>query len=65
MPTDPTPHANSSQQWYEDNILKVRERAKSRCCSASIEDAGTCFEGCCDKWRCSNCGRTWIVEVGD
>ena len=54
-----------SQRWYQENIVKVRETAKSKCCHAPIEDAGSCSEGCCDKWRCSACKRTWLVEVGD
>lgn len=36
---------------------------KSRCCSARIEDAGECSDGCCDRYRCTACGRTWLVEV--
>jgi hypothetical protein len=54
-----------SQKWYEENILRGRETAKSKCCNAPIEDAGECSDGCCDRWRCSVCKRTWLVEVGD
>lgn len=56
---------SDSQRWYEENIIKVRETAKSKCCGAPIEDAGECSEGCCDRWRCSACKREWNVEVGD
>lgn len=59
------PKKSQSQEWYEENILVRRREAKSHCCNAPIEDAGTCYEGCCDKWRCSICKRTWLVEVGD
>ena len=60
-----TPPKSSSQQWYEDNIVKARETGRSRCCNAPIEDAGECSDGCCDRWRCSSCKKTWLVEVGD
>lgn len=56
---------DSQQKWYEENILRARREGKSKCCNAPIEDAGTCFEGCCDRWRCSVCKRRWYVEVGD
>ncbi len=56
---------NESQKWYEENILHARRTARSKCCDAPIEDAGTCSEGCCDRWRCSGCKQTWLVEVGD
>lgn len=26
-------------------------------------DAGTCPEGCCDKYTCPDCGTQFIVEV--
>jgi transposase-like protein len=57
--------ATNSQEWYIENIVRVRETARSKCCDAPIEDAGECAEGCCDKWRCTDCKRTWLVEVGD
>lgn len=41
------------------------ERRTSACCQAPIEDAGTCEQGCCDRWRCTKCGRTWLEEVAD
>ena len=55
----------NSQNWYEENILNARKAGKSKCCNAPIEDAGECSEGCCDRWRCSQCKREWNVEVGD
>lgn len=54
-----------SNDWYNENIVEVRKTATSKCCSAPIEDAGSCSEGCCDCWRCSVCKREWNVEVGD
>ncbi len=27
---------DESQRWYEENILRVRETAKSKCCNAPI-----------------------------
>jgi len=64
MTDDPKPKT-ASQQWYEDNILTARRTSRSTCCDAPIEDAGSCWEGCCDRWRCSVCKREWNVEVGD
>lgn len=26
-------------------------------------DAGECMDGCCDYYRCTNCGATWKEEV--
>lgn len=55
----------NSNDWYNQNIVNARKTGKSKCCQAPIEDAGSCAEGCCDKWRCSKCKRAWLVEVGD
>lgn len=30
-----------------------------------IEDIGTCAEGCCDKYRCKECGESFLVECPD
>lgn len=27
-------------------------------------DEGECFDGCCDKYRCPNCGLRFTVEAG-
>lgn len=29
------------------------------------EDAGTCAQGCCDRYRCVDCGITWMDEGPD
>ena len=55
----------NSNDWYNENIVKSRKTLRSKCCNASIEDAGSCFDGCCDKWQCTKCKKTWLVEVGD
>lgn len=26
-------------------------------------DDGECFDGCCDYWKCPNCGHRWKTEV--
>lgn len=31
----------------------------------SAVDDGTCYEGCCDKWRCPVCGHAWREELPD
>jgi len=28
-------------------------------------DVGTCYEGCCDKYRCPDCGTTWKEEAAE
>lgn len=28
-------------------------------------DIGTCYQGCCDKYRCPDCGKTFLVECPD
>ncbi len=33
-------------------------------CSDDCTDVG-CSEGCCDKYKCNVCGRTFLSEVGD
>lgn len=59
------PTKTQSGDWYNENIVKARQTGRSKCCNAPIEDAGSCSDGCCDKWRCSACKRSWLVEVGD
>lgn len=27
-------------------------------------DDGECSQGCCDYWKCPDCGHTWKTEVG-
>lgn len=48
--------------WYTEYCRAMRA-AKSGCCQAPLEDAGTCSEGCCDRWRCTKCGRTFTHEM--
>lgn len=37
-----------------------------RCCaSMQSERTGECADGCCDSYRCKNCGRTWTYEWPD
>lgn len=52
----------SGKDWYSQFRAEM-SAAKSRCCDAPIEDAGECAEGCCDRFRCMKCQRTWLVEM--
>ena len=29
----------------------------------NVEDAGECLDGCCDYYRCKDCGHTWRQKV--
>jgi hypothetical protein len=56
---------NASDEQMSEAVVKGLTGADgvSRCCEAPIDDAGECHDGCCDKWRCSACGNTWLTEV--
>lgn len=32
-------------------------------CEHGYEDVGECYEGCCDKYQCTKCGKRITVEV--
>lgn len=53
-----------SSKGYRELCESIRN-SKSACCDAPIGDDGTCFEGCCDRWKCSKCGKSWLQELGD
>ena len=53
-----------SAKWYREFCEGIRN-SKSTCCNAPVEKDGSCFEGCCDQWKCTKCGRSFLVELGD
>jgi hypothetical protein len=38
---------------------------KGRGAHPDAKDAGTCSEGCCDRYRCPHCGIEFTVEGAD
>ncbi len=30
---------------------------------SNVISDGTCYEGCCDRYKCLDCGKTWESEV--
>jgi hypothetical protein len=55
---------SDSNSWYQELCQTIRESV-TECCGAHPESCGSCYEGCCDKWKCPECGKTWIQELGD
>lgn len=35
------------------------------CCGKPMADDGGCSEGCCDDYKCSDCGKQLRVSYGD
>lgn len=33
-----------------------------RCCENPMEDAGSCYDGCCDRYECKTCGNYIKIE---
>jgi len=37
-----------------------------RCKHPNAKETGeTCRDGCCDYWKCPDCGKRWLVECPD
>lgn len=39
--------------------------SRPRCCGQPMTDDGGCSEGCCDDYKCEQCGHTVRVEWPD
>lgn len=37
--------------------------AKGQWSHTNVDSSGSCFEGCCDRYICKDCGHRWTVEV--
>lgn len=55
---------SESDVWYAELCERIRN-SRTVCCDAPPESDGTCYEGCCDRWKCSKCGKSWLQELGD
>lgn len=55
---------SDSAVWYQELCDTIRE-SLTDCCGVRPVDAGSCYDGCCDKWACPSCGKTWLQELGD
>ncbi len=55
---------SDSAKWYQEFYNSIKE-SLTECCGVHPEDAGSCSDGCCDEWRCPQCGKTWTQELGD
>ncbi len=42
----------------------TKEKHAGRVVHPDAKCVGECYEGCCDDYRCPNCGATWRVEGG-
>lgn len=38
---------------------------EQRCPHENVESIGTCSDGCCDKYKCLDCGLVFIEESAD
>lgn len=49
------------QICYPDNPMPPG--ASGRWAHTNVEDDGECSDGCCDYFRCKDCGLRWREEV--
>jgi hypothetical protein len=47
------------------SAFETPARQPKQCAHENAEDAGECSQGCCDRYRCKDCGHTWTEEVAD
>lgn len=55
---------DDTDKWYKEFCDSYRKAKCKQCGHVGHEDAGSCDEGCCDKWRCPQCGHTFTIELG-
>lgn len=53
-----------TDKWYKDFCDAYKNGICKKCEHKGHVADGTCYEGCCDKWRCPKCGNTFLVELG-
>ena len=50
----------------DDLIPLINQRLKEiKCEHNNYEVYGTCSDGCCDKCKCTDCGKVWMEEMPD
>ncbi len=56
---------SEQDEWYKKHCQAIRDSACKKCGSdEGFESAGTCSDGCCDRWKCKNCGHSFLNELG-
>jgi len=55
---------DEAQKWYNDFCASYRNATCKKCGNKGHKSVGACDEGCCDKWKCTKCGNTFLVELG-
>lgn len=70
MSTDPVNLADWPRDPASRRLLCTYERpmpkgARGGWAHSSVVSVGGCHEGCCDDYRCTNCGHEWRVEVAE
>lgn len=66
-PSDMTnwPRDPASQRYLCSPEHPMPANATGQWAHTNVEDAGECSRGCCDIWRCKDCGYKWNEEVAE
>jgi hypothetical protein len=55
---------SESDKWYGEFCNSIKNGICKKCGNKHHKDIGTCKDGCCDKWECTKCGNTFLIELG-
>lgn len=50
---------------YASRTHEILGDLPNHICGKEAIDIGSCDQGCCDRYRCAVCGKTWLEECAD